>query len=410
MNPHTTARATPAPNGKRNHLDIVGRSPQIEELRRTISRVATTNVSVLITGERGTGKELVARAIHRESLRRVARFVAVNCAAIPAELVESELFGHVKGSFTGAIKDRKGKFQLAREGTLFLDEIGDMPLTTQAKLLRVLELGEFEAVGGSELLFADVRIVSATNKDLEKEIADRKFREDLYDRLNVVEISVLPLRERLEDLPLLVEYFLRKFNEENRKEVEISREALLRIEALAPNLAGNIRSLKALIERAAVFADTGCILPDNRAFSLNHRSVATPVATPVRAPGVVNEESIREAIRKYGPFKFTLHESKRTKFPRRIAERIADAHGVAVGQIQSFLAASGSDLRKLIKDERRSLMLNALARKLTGKQLADELGITQSTVKYHADRLGIRISAAVTHGIAEDLTAMGGGL
>ena len=275
------------PNGRRNHFDIIGKSPQIEELRRTIALVAQTNVSVLITGERGTGKELVARAIHRESTRRVAKFVAVNCAAIPAELVESELFGHVKGSFTGAIKDRKGKFQLAHQGTLFLDEIGDMPLTTQAKLLRALELGEFETVGGSDLVSVDVRIISATNKDLQREIAERRFREDLYDRLNVVEISVLPLRERLEDLALLVEYFLRKFNEENAKAVEISREAMRRIEAVAPNLSGNIRSLKALIERAAVFADTGCILPDNRAFSLNHKRAPAPVTIPLTTGAVL---------------------------------------------------------------------------------------------------------------------------
>ena len=384
------------PNGRRNHFDIIGKSPQIEELRRTIALVAQTNVSVLITGERGTGKELVARAIHRESTRHVAKFVAVNCAAIPAELVESELFGHVKGSFTGAIKDRKGKFQLAHQGTLFLDEIGDMPLTTQAKLLRALELGEFETVGGSDLVSVDVRIISATNKDLQREIAERRFREDLYDRLNVVEISVLPLRERLEDLALLVEYFLRKFNEENAKAVEISREAMRRIEAVAPNLSGNIRSLKALIERAAVFADTGCILPDNRAFSLNHRRAPAPVTTPSVA-SAVTEESIREAIRRYGPFKFILHEGKRTGFPRRIAEIIANAHELkGTSQIEAFMASSGLDLHRLIKDERRTLMLNALSRKLTGKELAKELGITDKTILYHARKLGIRVTAAVT--------------
>jgi len=389
------------PNGRRNHFDIIGKSPQIEELRRTIALVAQTNVSVLITGERGTGKELVARAIHRESTRHVAKFVAVNCAAIPAELVESELFGHVKGSFTGAIKDRKGKFQLAHQGTLFLDEIGDMPLTTQAKLLRALELGEFETVGGSDLVSVDVRIISATNKDLQREIAERRFREDLYDRLNVVEISVLPLRERLEDLALLVEYFLRKFNEENAKAVEISREAMRRIEAVAPNLSGNIRSLKALIERAAVFADTGCILPDNRAFSLNHKRAPAPVTIPLTT-GAVTEESIREAIRRYGPFKFILHEGKRTGFPRRIAEIIANAHELkGTSQIEAFMASSGLDLHKLIKDERRTLMLNVLSRKLTGKQLAKELGIEQSTILYHAKRLGIKVTAAVTHGIAQ---------
>ena len=180
---------------------MIGTSPALEEVRALIDRVGPTHARVLITGENGSGKELVARAIHEASPRRDRAFIEVNCAAIPSELIESELFGHMKGSFTGAFADRAGKFELADGGTLFLDEVGDMSLSAQAKVLRVLQEGMVTRIGAAKPVQADVRVVAATNKDLEEEIADGRFREDLYYRLNVVPISVPPLRERLEDVP-----------------------------------------------------------------------------------------------------------------------------------------------------------------------------------------------------------------
>src|SRR5437762_9341856 len=180
---------------------MVGQSRPMAALFETLRRAAPTEGRVLITGENGTGKELVARAIHDGSKRKGGPFVKLNCAAVPHDLIESELFGHEKGAFTGAVSLRRGKFELAHEGTLFLDEIGDMPAAMQAKLLRVLQEGELERVGGAETLKVDVRVIAATNKDLEKEIQAGRFREDLYFRLNVVQIHSPPLRERKEDLP-----------------------------------------------------------------------------------------------------------------------------------------------------------------------------------------------------------------
>ncbi|MBP1714654.1 MAG: Fis family transcriptional regulator [Deltaproteobacteria bacterium] len=198
--------------------EIVGTSAEIQQLKEQIKIVAPTNGWVLITGENGTGKELVARGIHQLSLRTGKPFVEVNCAAIPEELIESELFGHEKGSFTGALTKRRGKFDLANEGTIFLDEIADMSLKTQAKILRILQEQKFERVGGSEMIFIDVRVIAATNRDLQEEIQKGKFREDLYYRLNVIPLVVPPLRERKNDIPLLVNHFIQEFCSENHKE------------------------------------------------------------------------------------------------------------------------------------------------------------------------------------------------
>jgi two-component system nitrogen regulation response regulator NtrX len=188
--------------------EIVGSSSQIRQVLERVERVAPTEARVLITGENGTGKELVARAIHRLSPRAEEPFVEVNCAAIPSELIESELFGHIKGSFTGAVADRPGKFEQAHGGTLFLDEVGDMSLAAQAKVLRALEQGVVTRVGSAKAIQVDVRVVAATNKDLEEEIREGRFREDLFYRLNVVPVHVPPLRERSEDIPMLVHHFV----------------------------------------------------------------------------------------------------------------------------------------------------------------------------------------------------------
>ena len=231
--------------------EIVGESEKINALKQQIALAGPTNGWVLIHGESGTGKELVARAIHRASKRDSGPFVEVNCAAIPQELIESELFGHEKGSFTGAIGMKRGKFELADKGTIFLDEIADMSLATQAKVLRVLEGQEFQRVGGTRTIKVDVRVIAASNKNLEDEIKKGAFREDLYYRLNVIPLDVPPLRERTDDIPRLVRHFLQEFsNEYGQKPKTIDEDAL----ALFTRYAwpGNVRELRNIIERLII--------------------------------------------------------------------------------------------------------------------------------------------------------------
>ena len=230
---------------------IIGESVPVKALRQQMALMAPTNGRVLIYGESGTGKELVAHALHAQSLRAKRPFVELNCAAIPEELIESELFGHVKGSFTGALENKVGKFQKADCGTLFLDEVGDMSLKTQSKVLRALQEQRFEPVGAATSVNVDVRVIAATNKDLEEEIARGNFREDLFYRLNVVPFVVPPLRERAEDVPLLAEHFLREFcSSYGRKPKQLTPEALKVLTAYS--WPGNVRELKNLIERIVI--------------------------------------------------------------------------------------------------------------------------------------------------------------
>ncbi len=233
--------------------DMVGASPAMKRLRETIDKAAPTPATVLITGESGTGKELVARALHRASPRRDRTFVQVNCAAIPDELIESELFGHEKGSFTGAMRKQMGKFVAADGGTIFLDEIGDMSARTQAKVLRALQNGEVEPVGAASSIRVDVRVVAATHQDLEEEIAEGNFREDLFYRLNVIPIRTPPLRERLDDVPHLVDYFVRRYAEANNyRAKEFAADALEHLGTLPWK--GNVRELKNLVERLLILS------------------------------------------------------------------------------------------------------------------------------------------------------------
>jgi len=236
-----------------SRYEIVGRSHAIRGLLERIEMVGPTEARVLITGENGTGKELVARAIHRISPRANAPFIEVNCAAIPAELIESELFGHVKGSFTGAFADRAGKFELAHGGTLFLDEIGDMSPAAQAKVLRVLQEGLVTRVGGEKPIRVDVRVIAATNKDLEREIEAGRFREDLYFRLNVVPIVVPPLRERREDIPMLVQHFVDRAIEEQRLPRRTFTPGAIEI-LERMDWPGNVRELRNTVERLLILA------------------------------------------------------------------------------------------------------------------------------------------------------------
>jgi two-component system response regulator AtoC len=233
--------------------DIVTRSPKMRQIIELTRVVANSNATVLITGESGTGKELVARAIHSHSPRSKRSFVAVSCAALPESLLESELFGHEKGAFTGASMRRKGKIELAHNGTLFLDEVGEMSPNIQVHLLRVLEEREFTRVGGNELIKVDVRLVSATNRDLQVALRDNKFREDLYYRLNVVTIDLPPLRERTEDILLLAEHFLKKFTIENMKKVTGFSKEVTEFLFKYP-WPGNVRELENTIERAVILA------------------------------------------------------------------------------------------------------------------------------------------------------------
>jgi DNA-binding NtrC family response regulator len=242
--------------------EMIGSGPAMRRLLEVVRRAAPTEGRVLVAGENGTGKELVARAIHDGSRRRGRPFVKLNCAAVPAELIESELFGHERGAFTGAVAARKGRFEQADGGTLFLDEVGDMPAAMQAKVLRVLQEGDFERVGGQVTLRCDVRVIAATNKDLAAEVSTGRFREDLYYRLNVVPIQVPPLRERREDVPELAARFLAEACERNgRRAMTLSREAVAALQA--HDWPGNVRELRNLVERIAILCDGPAISPDD---------------------------------------------------------------------------------------------------------------------------------------------------
>ncbi len=241
--------------------EIIGNSAAILRLKEQIERVAPTDAWVLILGENGTGKELVARRIHKNSRRSAYPFIEVNCAAIPQELIESELFGHEKGSFTGATERKRGKFDLANNGTLFLDEIADMSLPTQAKILRILQEQRFERVGGAQTIQVDVRVLTATNKNLEQEIADGRFRQDLYYRLNVIPLYVPRLVERREDIPLLVDHFLRTFSPAKGRTKTITEGAIKKL--MQHDWPGNVRELKNIIERLVIMTPSDTITADD---------------------------------------------------------------------------------------------------------------------------------------------------
>ncbi len=256
-------------HGRYSRHYIIGHSKPMQEVFWTIEKVAPSNATVLMTGESGTGKELVARAIHQASKRKDNPFIKVNCAALPENLLESELFGHEKGAFTDAVIARPGRFELANSGTLFLDEIGELPLALQAKILRILQEKEFERVGGTSTLKADVRVLAATNINFEEAIRNGAFRSDLYYRLNVVPINLPPLRERPEDIPLLLDHFLQSSNKRNEKKMRMSREFLDFLTKYP--WPGNVREMQNLIERLVILAETDVIrVSDLPAMVLNY--------------------------------------------------------------------------------------------------------------------------------------------
>ena len=250
---------------------IIGASDQINRIHDLIEKVAPTDARVLITGENGTGKELVAHHLHQKSNRSGTPFVEVNCAAIPSELIESELFGHLKGAFTSAIKDRPGKFETANGGTLFLDEVADMSLAAQAKVLRALQESKIQRVGGDKDIQVDVRVIAATNKNLKKEIEEGKFREDLYHRLAVIPIEVPPLKDRKKDIPLLVDYFVKKLVEEQGLELKpFSKEAINRL--MDYPWTGNIRELRNVVERLMILGSNPITVEDIQQFAAKPNS------------------------------------------------------------------------------------------------------------------------------------------
>ncbi|MFN8005967.1 MAG: sigma-54 dependent transcriptional regulator [Terriglobia bacterium] len=248
--------------GQQNGIDqIIGTSPMMKELFRAIETIGATQSTALITGESGTGKELVAKAIHLKSARADLPFVSINCGAFPETLLESELFGYMRGAFTGATANKKGLFEVADKGTMFLDEIGEMSLSMQVKLLRVLQEKRFRRVGGTDEVSVDVRVIAATNKDLLKLVAENRFREDLYYRVSVIPLDIPPLRKRKEDIPLLVEHFLNKFNVQMQRSIlGVSEEAMRRLEQY--DWPGNVRELENTIERAVAFETAEEIRPE----------------------------------------------------------------------------------------------------------------------------------------------------
>ncbi len=353
------------------HQDsIVGQSEAMQQVFKMIGRVAHSEAPVMITGESGSGKELVARAIHHYSRRSDKFFVAINCAAIPETLLESELFGHEKGSFTGAVTQRVGRFEQSHGGTLFLDEIGEMPLPVQSKILRVLQEGEFSRLGGNITLHADVRIVAATNKNLEQEVYKKRFREDLFYRLNVVRVHLPPLRQRIEDVRLLCEYFMAKISlQKHLPRLHLSEEALKVMENY--QWPGNVRELENTLQRASVLATTDVLLPKDIPLGM------------VSTNGMTTMSSMN------------LDDSPLD------SETVTSSMGMATGEaapgittqaaIELLFQAAGQDKSlQLLPWLEREFTIAAM--KLTrGNQLkaAKILGVTRATLRKRIERFGI---------------------
>jgi two-component system nitrogen regulation response regulator NtrX len=311
----------------KEHYTMIGRSNKMQKIQDLILKAAKTNSKVLIEGENGTGKELVARAVHHSSPKADKPFVAVNCAAIPETLIESELFGHRKGAFTGAVADKPGRFQAADGGTLFLDEIGDMSPMTQAKVLRTLEEGVVEMVGSSDPIQVDVRLVAATNKDLQKEMLEGKFREDLYFRINVLNIKLPPLRERREDIPLIVEHYIRHFCNEYGvvlKHVSVSAMERLIVHAWP----GNIRELKNFVEKMVILIESE---------EIQTGDVQTLLQEAVSPKRIENYKTL------------TLHEAKE-RFEREFVRAKLEAANWNITKAAELLDIPRTYLHKKVKD------------------------------------------------------------
>jgi DNA-binding NtrC family response regulator len=340
-------------------LQMIGRSPALTKVMETVRAAALYDSAVLIQGETGTGKELVARAIHFNSTRKTEPMITVNCAAIPETLVESELFGHEKGAFTGADRQKKGKFELADRGTIFLDEIGDMPLPAQAKILRVLQDKAITRVGGEKTISADVRVIAATNRNLTELIAEGRFREDLYYRLRVIDIPVPALRERREDIPLLVEYFLDRHKRRYRQKKQFSREAMRRI--LEYPWPGNVRELENAIERAFVLSG-GNVIKD--------ADLPPEIVTPPSSLSVANGGPLR---------------SEQTFSPGASGGRVPSALTSVTDAGVILIPPEGLDLDARLLDLERAAFEEAIRRKDGNREAAARLlGVRPHTFRKRA--------------------------
>jgi two-component system nitrogen regulation response regulator GlnG len=349
-------------------LGIVGRSEAMQNVFKLIGQLAASDATALITGESGTGKELVARAIYHHSGRNDKPFLAINCAAIPENLLESELFGHERGAFTGATMQRIGKFEQCNGGTIFLDEIGDMTSATQTKILRVLQSGMFERVGGNQPITVDVRVIAATNKPLEQAVAAKQFREDLFYRLNVVRIPIPPLRERREDIPLLVNYFLKRFAQgQSQPPKSISPGA---VQSLAAYFwPGNVRELENVIQRALVISKGEAILPGDLPAGIveGKRSHSVETSSPTTAIAA-----------------------------RSAADETSGATDLAALARALFQWARRDNRLKVIPAVERELVIQALLEtKGNQVQAAKILGITRATLRKRIDRFKIQQELAI---------------
>jgi nitrogen regulation protein NR(I) len=352
-------------------VGIVGRAPAMQEVFKLIGQLAASDATALLTGESGTGKELVARAIYHHSRRAGQPFLAINCAALPENLLESELFGHERGAFTGAAAQRIGKFEQCNGGTLFLDEIGDMALATQSKILRVLQSGTFERVGGNQSLEVDVRVIAATNKPLEQAVATKQFREDLFYRLNVVRLHLPPLRDRREDIPLLVNYFLKKAAEpEGRAPRAISPQALALLQR--HHWPGNVRELENAMQRALVVAKGETLLPADFPAEISGSAGGPP------APGLAPAGSPPPA--------------------RQDANRAGTAAPADLAALarELFRWARQDSRRKIMAAVERELVVQALLEtKGNQVQAARLLGMTRATLRKRIEKYDIRQEVSI---------------
>ena len=338
---------------KYGFANLIGTSPRMLEIYEIIKRVTSAKANILITGESGTGKELVARAIHYEGDRKDKPFVPINCGAIPENLIESELFGHQKGAFTGAVANKSGLFEMANQGTIFLDEITELPVQLQVKLLRVIQERNFRRVGGIEDIAVDVRIIAASNKEIDREVKEGRFREDLFYRLNVIPIQMPPLRERKEDIRLLAEHFFEKHTKELGKEIKgISREAMDYLESYS--YPGNIRELENIIERAVALENTNIILPES-------------------LPEYVKGESGQKRVK--------VSEKEPSALERDLKTSL---------QPEFEILPEGFNLEKNVEDYEKAIIVDALKRAGGVKKKAAELlGMSFRAIRYKLDKYGI---------------------
>lgn len=323
---------------ERGRYRIIGQSEPMRRVYDLIEKVADTPSTVLITGESGTGKELIARALHENSSRKDKPFVSVNCAAIPPDLLESELFGYEKGAFTGAVTSKPGRFELAHSGTLFLDEIGEIPVSMQVKLLRALQEQQFERVGGIKTITVNVRLIAATNRDLKARIAEGDFREDLYYRLNVVHVHLPPLRDRPSDIPLLIEHFVQQFNAKLEREVTgFEPEALRLLDR--HGWPGNIRELENVVERCMIFAEDGDVGAQHLPAEVLEVDVDAPRGLVAGIEAVPGETGLKEAVRK-----------ATSKLEREFIARALEQTGGNVTHTARLLKISRKSLQNKMKE------------------------------------------------------------